>query len=133
MPPRAKSASHRHSNPVPLCGFVAQLPSSRLCERVVFCAPIVFGNLPSRRQPARLFQAMERGKERARLNHEGSACDFIDPSEHAQAMELAGGERFEDQKDQGCLGVQREVSQASTPLISTCYTRRVAARKVPSE
>ena len=46
---------------------------------------------------------MQRGKERAGLNHEGAARDLLDSAGDAEAVLLAGRERLQDQKVQRAL------------------------------
>src|SRR5436190_3482134 len=94
---RLQRPGNRHSDPVPLRGLFPKLLAARSCERVVLRTSIVLGGLPGRREPTCLFESMESGEQRTRLNDERAARDLFDPTRDAEAVQLRGGEGLEDQ------------------------------------
>src|SRR5262245_25699342 len=115
-------ARDRERNTAPLRLFLAELFSAGLGERVVLGAAVVFRRLPACVEPAGLFEAMERRKQRAWLDDEGAAGHLLDAARHAEAVQFAAGERFENQQVEGALQQSGALTRHRDSLLSTFYT-----------
>src|SRR5579862_3767870 len=72
-----QSLRDRPGNAAPSLCLHLQLLQSRLGQAVVFCAAVVFGISPKRRNPAFIFDTVQSGKERARLNEKSATSELL--------------------------------------------------------
>src|SRR5580704_3935076 len=90
-------------NAAPAFGFRFELLPPRLRQPVEFCAAIVFGVAPEGGDPAFLFHAMQRGKERAGFHVESAGGGKLDPARDSQTVHFASDEGLQDQQVQRSL------------------------------
>src|SRR5580704_17396247 len=81
----------------PAFGLGIELAAASGGEFVIFGAAVVFSLAPVCGEPALLFHAVERGKERAGFDLEGAASDLFDAARDAETVKLDEGEGFEDE------------------------------------
>ena len=104
---------HGFGEPFPLVDFFAECFATELGERVVACAPIVFGGLPIALDPAAVLESLERRIERALIDVEASVGDLLDAKSDAPPVHGFEGEGFQDEEVDaaaegvGLLGVAR--------------------------
>src|SRR5215218_6569246 len=93
----------RDGDALPLAGLGVELAASGGGEAIVLGATIVLRGAPGGAEPAGFFHAVERWEERAWLHLERAAGDLFDTSRDAEPVQLAKGERLEDQKVERAL------------------------------
>src|SRR5204863_2226534 len=77
---RLQSAGDGQRDPVPRRRFLPELLPTATGQPVVLRAAVVLRQLPRGREPAGLFEPMQRRKQRARLNGKRAAGDLLDPA-----------------------------------------------------
>jgi hypothetical protein len=87
--------------PPGLFGTQPILPSSR--EAVDSRSPIVLGDSPFGRDPARLFHAMKRRIERSLLDPQCVICDLLDARRDAVPVQWSPTQRLQNKKIEGSL------------------------------
>src|SRR5579862_2674129 len=87
----------------PLARLDLELLYAGFCEQIVLGFAVVVGRAPVGGKPTRVFETVEGGKERARPDFEGATGDLVDTTRHAEPMEFAQGECFEDQEIERAL------------------------------
>jgi hypothetical protein len=127
-----QGARNRECDLVPVGRFFAQLALPRFRELVILGAAVVLGRLPGRFEPARFFEAVQRRKERSGLHGKRPARNLLDAARHAQPVQLAGGQGFEDQEIQRPLQQRFPTVGHAALLLSTVYTRSSVPRFLSS-
>src|SRR5437867_2241104 len=117
-----KRAGDGHDDSIPLHRFFSELAAAGPRQAVILRPPIVLGGLPARSEPASFFEPVESGKQRAGLHDERSAGDLFDTAGHAQSVQLAGRQRFQNQKIEGSLKQGRTPFRHLPSPLSTSYT-----------
>ena len=88
---------------VPLVGLGAELAAAGGGEAVELCLALVVGLAPLAGEEALVFEAEERGVERALLDGELVAGDLLDAEQDAIAVERAERDCLEDEHVEGSL------------------------------
>src|SRR5688572_2688432 len=127
---RLQRVTDRKCDAVPLRGLVAEPPPAGLGQRVKLGASIVFRRLPGRGQRAGFLEPVQGGEERSRLNAEGAAGDLLDAARRAEAVQLAGGERLQDEQieralQNGRAGFRQCLSYRNTIGVSVTFLSNV--------
>src|SRR5207245_1424720 len=88
---------------VPLFRFFSQSALPRCRETIVFRLALVFRLTPFARDPALVFQAIQRRIQRALLNLQAILRNLLDAQEDAVTMQRPEGNGLEDQHVQSAL------------------------------
>jgi len=98
-----EDARDESGHAIPLVGFGAELAATGGGEAVETGFAVVVGFAPLAGDEALVFEAVERGVERALLDGKLFAGDLLDAEQDAIAVERAKGDRFEDEHVEGAL------------------------------
>src|SRR5215831_4924275 len=91
-----QDAANRGGLSGPLGCLAFELCAAARSERVVLCAPVIFGGLPHGLDPAGPFESAEGGEERSGIDFENVAADLLDALGDAVAMHRLERERLQN-------------------------------------
>src|SRR5271163_2866555 len=100
---RSQDSCDDVSHAVPIFGFCLQAAFPCRCERVVFRFALIFRLAPFARDPALVFEAIERGIERALLDFQAVLRDLLNAKKNTVAVEGAERDGFKYEHIEGAL------------------------------